>query len=122
MAQGKRILQCLLFPAGRLVLANIPITAAGLIFVFAPANQGHWLTYPVYAFSAYALTIVCARIVKNAGYARQDVNAAMDRVLVIRRYLTEPEFQVRVSLYRSLVINLGYVVWNLFCGIRYRSV
>jgi|GEM_PF-2838933 hypothetical protein len=122
MAQGKRILQCLLFPAGWLVLASIPITAAGLIFVFAPANQGHWLTYPVYAFFAYALTIVCARIVKNAGYARQDVNAAMDRVLVIRRYLTEPEFQVRVSLYRSLVINLGYVVWNLFCGIRYRSV
>lgn len=55
MAQGKRILQCLLFPAGRLVLASIPITAAGLIFVFAPANQGHWLTYPVYAFSC-----VCA--------------------------------------------------------------
>ena len=44
MAQGKRILQCLLFPAGWLVLASIPITAAGLIFVFAPANQGHWLT------------------------------------------------------------------------------
>ena len=122
MAQGKRILQCLLFPAGWLVLASIPITAAGLIFVFTPANQGHWLTYPVYAFSAYALTIVCARIVKNASYARQDLNAAMDRVLVIRRYLTEPEFQVRVSLYRLLVINLGYVVWNLFCGIRYRSV
>lgn len=68
------------------------------------------------------LPLSAARIVKNAGYARQDVNAAMDRVLVIRRYLTEPEFQVRVSLYRSLVINLGYVVWNLFCGIRYRSV
>lgn len=31
MAQGKRILQCLLFPAGWLVLASIPITAAGLI-------------------------------------------------------------------------------------------
>ena len=122
MARGKRILQRLLFPAWWIVLVSVPLAAAGLIFVFAPANRGHWLTYPAYAFSAYALTIVCARIVKNAGHARQDVNAAIDRVPVIRRYFSDREFQVRVSLCRSLAINLGYVVWNLFCGIRYRSV
>ena len=122
MARLKRVFQRLLFPAWWVVLVSVPLAAAGLIFVFAPANRGNWLTYPAYTFSAYALTIVCACIVKNAGHARQDVNAAMDRVPVIRRYLTEPEFQVRVSLYRSLAINLGYVVWNLFCGIWYRSI
>lgn len=122
MARLKRVFQSLLFPAWWIVLVSVPLAAAGLIFAFAPANRGHWLTYPAYTFSAYALTIVCACIVKNAGHARQDVNAAMDRVPVIRRYLTEPEFQVRVSLYRSLASNLGYVVWNLFCGIWYRSI
>ena len=116
MTRLKRVFQRLLFPAWWVVLVSVPLAAAGLIFVFAPAKRGHWLTYPAYAFSAYALTIVCACIVKNAGHARQDVNAAIDRVLFVRRYLTEPEFQVRVSLYRSLAINLGYVVWNLFCG------
>ena len=122
MTRLKRILQRLLFPAWWVVLVSVPIAAAGLFFVFTPANQGHWLTFPAYVFSAYALTIVCARIVKNAGHARQDVNAAIDRVPVVQRYFSDREFQVRISLYRSPAISLGYVVWNLFCGIRYRSV
>lgn len=122
MVRRRRFLQSLLFPAWWVVLVSVPIAAAGLFFVFAPANRGHWLTFPAYVFSAYALTIVCARIVKNAGHARQDVNAAIDRVPVIRRYFSDREFQVRVSLYRSPTISLGYVVWNLFCGIWYRSV
>ena len=98
MARLKRVFQRLLFPAWWVVLVSVPLAAAGLIFVFAPAKRGHWLAYPAYAFSAYALTIVCACIVKNAGHARHDVNAAIDRVPFVRRYLTEPEFQVRVSL------------------------
>lgn len=122
MVRRRRFLQSLLFPAWWIVLVSDPLAAAGLFFVFAPANQGHWLTYPVYVFSAYALTIVCARVIKHAGHARQDVHAAIDRVPVIRRYFSDWEFQVRVSLCRSLAINLGYVVWNLFCGIRYRSI
>ena len=76
MTRLKRVFQRLLFPAWWIVLVSVPLAAAGLIFVFAPAKRGHWLAYPAYAFSAYALTIVCACIVKNAGHARQDVNAA----------------------------------------------
>lgn len=121
MARGKRFLQRLLFPAWWIVLVSVPLAAAGLIFVFAPANRGHWLTYPAYAFSAYALTIVCAQAIRDAGRARRDVNAAIDRAPFVRRYFSDREFQVRVSLYRSLAINLGYVVWNLFWGIWYRS-
>lgn len=118
----RKLLHPILFPKWWIVILSVPLAAAGLMFVFAPANRGHWLTYPAYAFSAYALTIVCARVVKNAAHARQDVTVAIDRVPLVRRYFSDREFQVRVSLYRSLTINLGYVIWNLFCGIRYRSV
>ena len=90
--------------------------------MFLGGERGSALAYPVYALSAYTLTVICARVIKHAGHARESLRAAVDRIPIARRYLTDRDFKLRVSLCWSLVINLFYVVWKLAYGIWFRSV
>ncbi len=118
MERLKKILSKLLFPPIWLVILNIPIAAALLVYTFAYQHEEEPFAYASYFLSAYVLTIVCARIPKliKSGFAVAHQNRYMNR------YLTDVFFRMHVSLYLSLGINLLYAAMKLFFGVYYRSV
>lgn len=122
MLRFRHIMQKILFPNIWIVLLSVPAAAAGLIYVFAGGRQDDWISYPLYAFSAFSLTWVCARLFRDIGHAKEIWQSVLERVPVLKRYLTDAAFNTSVSLYLSLALNVLYSAVKLYFGIHYRSV
>lgn len=93
------------------------LSTGGLIWVFWQGYDESWFSYPVYVTAFYTLCVVCvwgipALIRRVSGYREK------------RRNRTEGEKNrhFRLSLYRSLCINLAFGVFYLVSGILTDSV
>lgn len=122
MERFKRILYRLLFPGLAVVLISAIAAAALLIDIFAFAGEDSPIAYPAYLFSAYAMTIACARIAKNAKSAKAGLESAIHEIPLVHRYLTDVSFKLHVSLYLSLGLNILYAVMKFAYGVWYHSV
>ena len=118
----KDILRKLIFPKLWIVFLSVLVSAAGLAFVFAGGHEKEWFAYPVFVLSAYALALVVLRIYRAARNGKLDPKAAISSVPIARRYLTDVSFNMSVSLYRSLGLNVLYALLKLAFSIYYRSV
>lgn len=121
MAHCKKILLALLFPPVWVVVLCVPAAAAALLYIFAGAHTEEWTAIAAYSFSAYALTIVCAALVRSARSARATADKLVHRVPLLQRYLSDAACRVRVSLYCSLGFNVLYAVMKFYYGLAYRS-
>lgn len=122
MERFKRILYRLLFSGLTVVLISVIAAAALLIETFAFAGEDSPIAYPAYVFSAYALTIACIWIAKHAKGVKDSLNAAIHTIPFARRYLTDISFQLHVSLYLSLGVNVLYAGMKFVYGVWYHSV
>ncbi len=122
MERFKRAMEKILYPRLWITVLSVPIAAAALGYVFLGNHQSDIVAYPIYAFSAYVLTVVCIRIAKSAGHTKQNVDMVMDKVPVIRRYFNDISFNMHISLYRSLGLNVFYAIMKLGFSIYYSSV
>lgn len=122
MERFKRIGRKFLFPPLAVVLVSVPVSAALLSYVFMTGREESAIAYPIFALSAYALTILCAWIVKSAGAVKTWVRTAIHSHTLTHRYFSDDSFKMHVSLYLSLGVNLLYAVMKLFYGAYYRSV
>lgn len=122
MIRFKQFLQKFLFPKWWLVLLSVPLAAAGLTLAFTESLWPEWIAYFIYVFSACSLTWVCAFVCRSAGHAKENLNMTINRVPVLQRYRTDVSFKMRVSLYRSLGLNILYAAAKFTLGIYYRSV
>ena len=118
----KQILQKILFPKWWLVLLSVPIAAAGLVLAFTEKLRPQWIAYIIYVFSACSLTWVCAFVCRSAGHGKETLNTTIERIPVLQRYRTDVSFNMRVSLYRSLGLNILYAAAKFALGLYYRSV
>jgi len=118
----KKILHRLLFPRWQITYICAVISAVGLVYVFSDSCRISWLAYPVYAFSAYALTVLCIRICRAAKHTRETAEKIMDRFPLVRRYVTDAAFRTHVSLYGSLGLNVIYALMKFGFSIYYHSV
>lgn len=112
----------LLSPPLWLMILFVLISAAALVTVFLKGWDSMPIAYAVYVFSFYTLVTVCIYCV---GVFPELYHSAKTKVYENEfgnRYLTDPAFKTSVSLYRSLGINLLYVVANLISGLIYKSV
>lgn len=122
MERFRRILHKLLFPHPAVILASVPAATALLIYTFAFGNENSPIAYLSYAFSAYALIIVCAAVYRTAGHAKNGIKSTIDNIPLAHRYFTDVSFRMHVSLYMSLGLNLLYAALKLVCGVYYCSV
>ena len=121
MKRFKRAMELLFYPKLWVTALCVPIAAAALCYAFL-CERPDAAAYAAYAFSAYTLALVCVRIARSAGHARQSIGAVMDRAPVVRRYFTDVSFRTHVSLYRSLALNVFYAGMKFALGVYYRSV
>ncbi len=112
----------LLFPPVWLMLILSVFSAASLSAIFIKGLDTTPIAYITYVVSFYTLTVICVAFSKvfpgHYRHIRQKVYASRYG----NRYMTDVAFKTHVSLYRSLAINLLYVLTNLFSGIWYGSV
>lgn len=121
MSGWKKHCKALLFPPLWVILLLAAVSSAALVAVFLRGLENTIPAYGVYALSAYALTVLCILLVRVLpGSFRRARQRIHDHPLG-HRYLTDAAFRVRVSLYLSLGINLGYSALKLAAGIYYRS-
>lgn len=122
MEQFKRLLRKLFFPKPWMTLLSIPVAAVLLIYTFAGGHKEDWIAILAYVFSAYSLSLVCARVGLLAGHAKEDVQLIIDKVPLAHRYFSDVSFKLHISLYLSLGLNVIYAVMKFTFGLRYHSV
>ncbi len=118
MEKLKNILHKLLFPGTAVVVLSIPVGGGLLAYTFLVAGEESPVAYVSYVVSAYALAIVCAGLVP----ALKKANRWIRRNPLIKRFLENVPFRLRITLHVSLGINLLYAVVNGVSGVYYRSV
>lgn len=114
----KRILYNIIFPHMVIVALTVPVAAAMLIYAFCVSGTKVWIIYLLYFFSAYSLTIVCARSPEI--YAKIK-NFKENNAFVIR-YTSDVQLRVKTSLYGSLIMNAAYSIFQLILGFYHASV
>ena len=117
MKRWKSLLHRFLFPGPAVVLLSVPVGFGLLAYAFLFAGEDSPVAYLSYVLSAYSLTVVCAALIKVVPQGR----AWLLRNPLVHRYLSDVPFQLRVSLYGSLLVNLLYALMNAFSGLYYRS-
>ena len=119
MERMKQMLYKLLFPRLVVLIIIVLVASALLGYTFWSGNEYSPVAYISYVLSAYALIIVCARIVRMP---KGDFKAVLHRNKYVHRYQTDIPFKTQVSLYLSLGLNLLFVAMKLFYGVYYRSI
>ncbi len=117
MDKWKRIGRKLLFPHTLLIFLFFNASVVLLLYAFCGENCPEAVQYFSYTFSAYTLTVVCARMpgtikkIKKGLYGNRYAG----------RVLTEKELRIRISLYGGLFLNICFVIFKVIMGILYQS-
>lgn len=115
----KGVLNKIFFPRLIVLFVSVPVSAGLLFYTFVYGNERSPVAYVSYLLSAYALAVVCGRVIR---LLKKHLGAMLHRNKHIHRYLTDVPFKTHVSLYLSLAINLFFAAMNLFFGVCYGSV
>lgn len=118
MDKLKQCLLRLLFPHIALVILLVPVSAALLFYTFMEKSVTSAVTYLSYALSAYALTILCARV----PVLIRKVRTAKEENRYAALYFSDAALRVKLSLYSSSGMNLLYALLQLALGMINRSV
>lgn len=113
----KKVLWALLFPHKFLIFLLVNISAALLIYAFVDKNCPATVAYISYGLSAYALTVVCARMPEVFKKTKQGIY----KNKYANKYLTEKELRIRISLYGGLVLNICFAIFKVVMGALYQS-
>lgn len=113
----KAILWKLLFPHKLLIFLLVNVSAILLIYAFVAPGCPPVVAYASYGISAYALTVVCARM---PGIIKK-IRKGLYRNRYTNKVLTEQELRIRMSLYGGLIINICFAVFKVVMGVLYQS-
>lgn len=110
-----------LFPPIWIIALLTVICTVALVAIFINGWEMSPLAYVSYVLSFYTLTVICIVCWKVLpGYYKRAKNK-MHENKYIDRYVTDAVFKSNVGLYRSLAINLIYVVVNVVSGYIYQT-
>ncbi len=116
------ILGTLLHPPGWAAALAAPAAFAALVYVFVTGRETHILAYPVYAVSAYCLTVLALALPTWIRRAKAAVLRRITGTAFGRRYLRDLAFRGSVSIYQGMAVNFFYVAFRITAAIRYASV
>ena len=108
----KRIGKSLLFPHMAVLILLLPLSAAYLIAAMVFIGVETVAAYISYALAAYTLTIWCCRIPELIKIVKRFKNNNKYAV----RYQEDTHLRVKLSLYGTLIWNIGYAIFQLGLG------
>ncbi|MBQ4089465.1 MAG: hypothetical protein IJC56_06265 [Clostridia bacterium] len=117
MAQLIKYMRIVLFPPTPLMLILVPAASVLLIYALADPGASDAAKYTAYPLSAYALTIVCARMPQLI----ERLKRLKHRSRLINRYMTDVRWRVQKTLQLSLIMNSLYAALQLASGFQTSS-
>lgn len=112
-----KILRSLVFPHWLIALLVIPTGFGMLMYSFLIVPEDDVIAYLSYAWSAYALTILCTSIPRIIRFGKR----FRGENPFAQRYFSDTQYRIKWSLYGSLTVNMLYAVLQLGSGIYYHS-
>lgn len=121
MRGWKEIVKKLLYPPIWIVIVLTIICTFALVEIFVNGWEMTVLAYASYVLSFYTLCEICFICWKVLPGYYKVVKYKMHQNKYVDRYMTDAVFKSNVGLYRSLVINLIYVILNAVSGYIYQT-
>lgn len=121
MRNWKEIVRKLLFPPVWVVMFLAVISTVALVEVFVHGWEMSLPAYVIYVLAFYTLTVVCVFCWKVLPRYYRAVMLKIHANKYLDRYMTDAVYKTNVGLYRSLAINLIYVVVNAVSGYIYQT-
>lgn len=117
MDRWKKILWKLLFPETIWIFLLFNVSIGLVLYIFLGKKYVEVVSYVFYALSAYTLTVVCARMPGHFKKIKKRIYSNK----YAKRYLTDKDLRIRVSLYGGLVVNVCFAVFKIVMGILFQS-
>ena len=121
MRDWKKIGEKLIFPPRCIIFLLTVVCTGALVEIFINGWEMSVVAYISYALSFYTLTVCCVACWKIFPVCYKELKAKMHKNKYIDRYMADAVFKSQVDLYRSLVVNLIYVVVNAASAYVYRT-
>jgi hypothetical protein len=121
MEDWKKIGKKIIFPPIWVALLLTVICTIALVEIFINGWEMSILAYVSYVLSFYTLTVICIICWKVLPGQYKDIKVKLHKNKHIDRYMTDAVFKLNVGLYRSLLINLIYVIVNAVSGYIYQT-
>ena len=112
MQDWRKVGKKLLFPPVWIIVLLTVICTVALVAIFINGWEMSPLAYISYVLAFYTLTAICIVCWKVLPGYYKSVKSKMHENQYIDRYMTDAVFKSNVGLYRSLAINLIYIVVN----------
>lgn len=107
----------ILFPHTFLVFLLFNLTVAGLVFIFMNHLEENLLAICFYVIAFYSLVIVCVRLPRMI----KNIQRGLHSNKYSHRYLTDRELRMNFSMYRGLIIGIGFAVFKTITGLVYHT-
>ena len=121
MYKWKELGKKILFPPIWVIVLLTVICTVALVEIFLNGWEMSPLAYVSYVVSFYTLTVICIVCWKvGPGFYRR-IKGKLQENKYVDRYMTDAVFKSNVGLYRSLPINVIYVVINAVSGYIYQT-
>ncbi len=117
----KKLIKLLFPPLWVTTMLTILCTAL-LIYTFVGGYEAHPLAYVTYILSFYTLCVIVMLCIKVLPQKFKAAKSKAYEIPLSNKYLTDYKFRTHVSLYRSLFVNLLYVLINVISGFLYHTV
>ena len=121
MRDWKEILKKLLYPPIWTVIILTIFCTFILVEIFINGWEMTVLAYVSYVVSFYTLCVICLVSWNVLPRYYKTIKHKMHQNEYMHRYMTDSVFKSNVGLYRSLVINLVYVIVNAVSGYMYQT-
>ena len=121
MRDWKKIGKKLLFPPVWIIVLLTVACIVALTEIFFNGWEMSLFAYVSYVLSFYTLTVICIFCWKVFPSFYKSAKRKMHKNKYIDRYMTDAVFKSNVGLYRSLAINLIYIVVNAVSGYIYQT-
>ena len=121
MQDWKEIGKKLIFLPMWLIILLTIISTVALVEIFVNGWDMSPFANVIYVLSFYTLAVICIACWKILPHYYKAVRSKLQENKYIDRYMTDAVFKSNVGLYRSLAINLIYVVVNAVSGYVYQT-
>ena len=117
----KKLAKHILYPPIWVMILLGVVSAVALPLMFIHGLEESIIAYIVYVVSFYTLSVISLFLIMVLPKQYKGIKQKIYDTSLGNRYMTDASFKVKISLYISLAINMGFSVFKLISSIVYSS-
>lgn len=117
----KKLCKKFLYPPKWVMILFAMISAVALPYIFIKGLEESIIAYFAYVIAFYAVFVISLFLFMVLPKHYKEIKQKIYETSLGNRYMTDATFKVRISLYISLAINLGFSIFKLISSVIYSS-